>query len=101
MTIETLINLAYVLAAGLFIFGLKLLSHPSTARKGNFVSAVGMFVAVMVTLLDQQIISYHYIIVGVLIGGLYGAWKARSVQMTQMPEMVSLFNMPSMRSVTR
>ena len=59
MTIETLINLAYVLAAGLFIFGLKLLSHPSTARKGNFVSAVGMFVAVMVTLLDQQIISYH------------------------------------------
>lgn len=92
MTIETLINLAYVLAAGLFIFGLKLLSHPSTARKGNLVSALGMFVAVMVTLLDQQIISYHYIIVGVLIGGLYGAWKARSVQMTQMPEMVSLFN---------
>jgi len=92
MTIETLINLAYVLAAGLFIFGLKLLSHPSTARKGNFVSAVGMFVAVMVTLLDQHIISYHYILAGVLIGGLYGAWKARSVQMTQMPEMVSLFN---------
>ncbi|GFD68687.1 NAD(P) transhydrogenase subunit beta [Tenacibaculum sp. KUL152] len=92
MTIETLINLAYVLAAGLFIFGLKLLSHPSTARKGNSVSAVGMFVAVVVTLLDQQIISYHYIFIGILIGGLYGAWKARSVQMTQMPEMVSLFN---------
>lgn len=92
MTIETLINLAYVLAAGLFIFGLKLLSHPSTARKGNFVSAIGMFVAVVVTLLDHQIISYHYIFIGVLIGGLYGAWKARSVQMTQMPELVSLFN---------
>ncbi|MDG6099911.1 NAD(P)(+) transhydrogenase (Re/Si-specific) subunit beta [Alteromonas sp. ZYF713] len=92
MTIETLINLAYVLAAGLFIFGLKLLSHPSTARRGNVVSAVGMFVAVVVTLLDQQIISYHYILIGALLGGLYGAWKARSVQMTQMPEMVSLFN---------
>ena len=92
MNLEILINFAYVVAAGLFIFGLKLLSHPSTARRGNLVSAVGMFVAVVVTLLDQQIISYHFIVLGVLVGGLYGAWKAKSVQMTQMPEMVSLFN---------
>ena len=92
MNLEILINLAYVISAGLFIFGLKLLSHPSTARRGNLVSAVGMFIAVIVTLLDQQIISYHFIALGILVGGLYGAWKAKSVQMTQMPEMVSLFN---------
>lgn len=51
-----------------------------------------MFVAVIVTLLDHQIISYHWIILGFVIGGAYGAWKAKSVEMTQMPEMVSLFN---------
>ncbi len=86
------INLVYVLSAGLFIYGLKLLGHPTSARKGNFISAVGMFIAVIVTLLDQQIVSYHWIIVGVLIGGAIGAWKAKTVEMTAMPEMVSLFN---------
>ena len=91
-SVALIINLAYVLAAGLFILGLKLLSHPLTARKGNMVSAVGMLVAVVVTLLDHQIISYHWILIGFLIGGAYGAWKAKSVEMTQMPEMVSLFN---------
>lgn len=86
------INLAYVVATTLFIIGLKLLSHPSSARRGNFVSALGMLIAVVVTLIDQQIISYHWILVGFLIGAAYGAWKAKSVEMTQMPEMVSLFN---------
>lgn len=87
-----IINLAYVLATTLFIVGLKLLSHPSTAKKGNLVSAIGMFIAVVVTLIDHQIISYHWILVGFVIGGAYGAWKAKTVEMTQMPEMVSLFN---------
>ncbi|NVK56305.1 MAG: NAD(P)(+) transhydrogenase (Re/Si-specific) subunit beta [Alteromonadaceae bacterium] len=87
-----IINLAYVLATTLFIVGLKLLSHPSSARKGNLVSAVGMFIAVVVTLIDQQIISYHWILLGFVLGGAYGAWKAKTVEMTQMPEMVSLFN---------
>lgn len=91
-TIELSINLTYVLAAALFITGLKLLSHPSTARKGNFISAIGMLVAVVMTLLDREIISYHWILLGFLVGGSYGAWKAKKVQMTQMPEMVSLFN---------
>jgi len=90
--IETIINLAYVVAAALFILGLKLLSHPDTAKRGNFVSAVGMLVAVVVTLLDQQIMTYEWILLGVVIGGAIGAWKARSVEMTAMPEMVSLFN---------
>ncbi len=87
-----IINLAYVVAAALFILGLKLLSHPLTARRGNAVSAVGMLIAVVITLLDKQIIAYHWIAIGVLVGGAYGAWKAKKVEMTQMPEMVSLFN---------
>ncbi|HBL19508.1 MAG TPA: NAD synthetase, partial [Alteromonas mediterranea] len=90
--IVTVINLAYVVAAALFILGLKLLSHPDTAKKGNFISAIGMLVAVVVTLLDQQIISYHFILLGFVIGGAFGAWKAKTVEMTAMPEMVSLFN---------
>ena len=90
--IETIINLAYVVAAALFILGLKLLSSPDSAKRGNFVSAIGMFIAVVVTLLDQQIISYQYILAGFFLGGAYGAWKAKTVEMTAMPELVSLFN---------
>lgn len=88
----TIINFTYVVSAALFISGLKLLSHPDTAKRGNFLSAVGMLVAVLVTLLDQQIISYQFILLGFLLGGAFGAWRARTVEMTAMPEMVSLFN---------
>lgn len=87
-----LVNISYVVAATLFIFGLKLLSHPSTARKGNLVSTVGMLVAVVVTLTDQGIVSYEYIVGGMLLGAAIGAWAAKTVQMTAMPQMVSLFN---------
>jgi|TARA_R110001599_G_scaffold5930_6_gene29400 NAD(P) transhydrogenase subunit beta len=92
MGIELLVNLSYVAAAVLFIFGLKMLGSPATARKGNLVSAVGMFIAVVVTLLDQSIIDYKWIIAGVVVGGAIGAMVARSVEMTGMPEMVALFN---------
>ncbi len=91
-TLTYFINLAYVASAALFIFGLKLLGHPDSARKGNFVSAIGMFIAVVVTLMDQQIINFHWIVIGVVVGGAIGAWKAKTVEMTAMPEMVSLFN---------
>lgn len=87
-----LVNLTYVVAAVLFIVGLKLLSHPATARKGNMVSATGMFIAVIVTLIHKEIISYELIAVGVLIGAAIGAWLAKRVEMTAMPELVSLFN---------
>ena len=86
------INFVYVAAAILFIFGLKLLGSPATARKGNLISATGMLVAVIVTLLDQGILQYQYIIAGMAIGGLIGAVTARVVAMTSMPEMVALFN---------
>lgn len=92
MSNEILINAAYILSAALFIFGLKLLSHPSTSRKGNAVSSLGMFVAVVVTLLHKDIINYELIIVGVIIGGAIGAIFAKRVEMTAMPELVSLFN---------
>jgi len=89
---EVLINLVYVVAAILFIYGLKLLGSPATARKGNLISAVGMFIAVVVTLFEQGIVEYQYIILGIAIGGVIGAVVARVVAMTSMPEMVALFN---------
>ena len=92
MDMNILVNLSYVLAAVLFIVGLKLLSHPSTAKKGNLVSAVGMFIAVVMTLVRNDIISYELIFAGILLGGIVGAWLAKRVEMTGMPELVSLFN---------
>ena len=92
MNIELVINLTYILAAALFIFGLKMLGSPATARNGNLLSSTGMFVAVVVTLLNQSIIDYQWIIVGVIIGSIIGALAARLVAMTGMPELVALFN---------
>ncbi len=89
---EILVNLVYVASAILFIYGLKLLGSPATARRGNLISAFGMFIAVVVTLLDQGIVEYQYIAIGIVIGGLIGAIAARVVAMTSMPEMVALFN---------
>jgi NAD(P) transhydrogenase subunit beta len=87
-----LINLAYALAAVLFIVGLKMLSSPASARKGNWVSSVAMLIAVVATLLDQQIVDFRWIAVGLAIGTVVGVLAARMVAMTSMPEMVALFN---------
>ncbi len=92
MSNTLVINFSYILSAGLFIFGLKLLGSPETARRGNFLSALGMFIAVVLTLTSQEIIAYHWIIIGILVGAGIGAYAARTVQMTGMPEMVALFN---------
>ncbi len=88
----TWINLFYIVSAALFIFGLKQLSSPATAVRGNLLSAVGMLVAVLATLFAKDIISYQWIIAGVIVGGAIGAFAARTVEMTEMPEMVALFN---------
>jgi len=87
-----LINGTYIVAAVLFIYGLKLLTSPATARKGNLVSAVGMFLAVSATLLNEEIIDFRWLLIGIAVGGVIGALFARIVKMTQMPEMVALFN---------
>jgi hypothetical protein len=87
-----LIELAYLAAAVLFIIGLKRMSHPSTARRGNQLSAIGMLIAIAVTLLDRQIVGFGMIAVGVLVGSGLGLWMARAVPMTSMPQMVGLLN---------
>jgi len=75
-----------------FIFGLRLLNHPRTARRGNVIAAVGMAIAVVATLLDDVVGDYLLIAVGIAIGTAVGVPAARSVRMTAMPQMVALFN---------
>ena len=87
-----LAKLAYLLAAALFIFGLKRLSSPATARSGNRLAAVGMLLAILATLGFTEILSWQMIIIGMIIGSAIGAVFARTVSMTAMPEMVALLN---------
>lgn len=89
---ETIINIIYIISAFLFILGLKKLSSPATARQGNLISALGMLIAVIATLIHQDIIDYRWIVAGIIIGSVIGYIAAVKVQMTQMPEMVALFN---------
>jgi NAD(P) transhydrogenase subunit beta len=86
------VNLAYLVASVLFILGLKGLSHPRTAVRGNILSAVGMFIAVVITAFDRNIISYEVILAGIVVGSAAGALMAVKVQMTAMPQMVALLN---------
>ena len=90
-TTTLLINFAYVISAGLFIFGLKMLSSPATARRGNLLSSLGMLLAIVVTLFYAGL-DYKWIVGGVIIGTVIGLVAAYKVQMTSMPEMVALFN---------
>ena len=92
MDMNIVINIAYVVSAALFIFGLKLLGSPATARKGNMLSSLGMLIAIIFALLDQNIISYTNIAIGIAVGAVIGAAAARLVEMTSMPELVALFN---------
>ena len=85
-------NLFYVLAAVLFILGLKKLSHPKTARTGNTMAAVGMLIAIITTLVAYGGIDYKLIALGVIIGSIIGGTFAVKVKMTGMPQMVALFN---------
>jgi NAD(P) transhydrogenase subunit beta len=85
------VNLAYLVASILFIRGMKGLTHPRTAVQGNLTSALGMLLAVVATLLADGL-NYQWILLGAVIGGLVGGIAATRVQMTQMPEMVALFN---------
>ncbi len=92
MPSNPLINLAYLVAAILFIFGFKGLAHPRTARRGNLLGAIGMLLAIVVTLLDRRIITFTTIIIGLAVGAGLGAILARTVKMTAMPQMVALLN---------
>ncbi|MGI8586937.1 MAG: NAD(P)(+) transhydrogenase (Re/Si-specific) subunit beta [Chloroflexia bacterium] len=85
-------QLVYIVAAALIILGLKRLSSPVTARAGNQLAAVGVALALIITLLNNQIVDWTWIVVGVAIGGVAGFLMAKRVQMTAMPQMVALFN---------
>ncbi len=87
-----IINLVYLVAAVLFILGLKGLTHPRTAVRGNLLGALGMFLAVVATLLHQDIISYSIIIAGFVVGAAIGAVLSVTIQMTAMPQLVAIFN---------
>lgn len=87
-----MIQLVYLLATGIFIIGIKRLGSPETARSGNQLAALGMFLGVAVTLFNENIISFEYIIAGIVVGAAIGAFAAKKVEMTAMPEMVAIFN---------
>ncbi len=88
---EYIINISYIVASVLFIFGIKMLGSADTAKKGNRLSSIGMLIAVVVTLLGAGL-DYTWIIAGLGIGSVIGIVAAKRVQMTGMPELVALFN---------
>jgi H+-translocating NAD(P) transhydrogenase subunit beta len=92
-----ILSICYLIGSVSFILGLKMLSHPATARKGNLVSAVGMGIAILGTLFFYQSAGAHFhnygwIVAALVIGTIIGSIAARKVKMTAMPEMVSIFN---------
>jgi NAD(P) transhydrogenase subunit beta len=92
-----LINLAYLVAAILFIFGIKGLSHPRSAVRGNLIGAVGMLLAIVATLLDRGVLgggaqAFVLIFAAILVGSTIGGLLALRIQMTAMPQMVALLN---------
>jgi NAD(P) transhydrogenase subunit beta len=96
MYITFFINIAYLIGSLAFVWGLRLLSTPDTARKGNFIAAGGMAIAILAAMLDPAYKigpnNYGWILAGILIGGTIGAVWARRVKMTSMPQMVSILN---------
>ncbi len=86
------VQLAYLASVICFIIGLKQLSSPKTARRGNLLASIAMLIAIAATLCHAEVLSYNWIIVGFIVGGAIGAVAAVRVQMTGMPEMVALFN---------
>lgn len=94
---QHILTLIYIIGSVTFILGLKMLSNPATARKGNLIAAFGMGIAIFGTIFlyehnGQKLGNYAWIFGGLFIGGIIGTFAARKVKMTAMPEMVSMFN---------
>jgi len=94
--LDVIIKLAYLTGAVAFVWGLKLLSSPDSARKGNIIAGIGMGIGILATLFvetgTETPNNYGWILGGILLGGLIGYIAAVKVQMTSMPQMVSIFN---------
>jgi NAD(P) transhydrogenase subunit beta len=86
------IEITYLVSSILFIFGIKFLGSPKTARRGNFYAALGMFLAIVATLIDQEVLTYEWIIIGAVIGSGIGLLLAIKTPMTGMPQMVGMLN---------
>jgi proton-translocating NAD(P)+ transhydrogenase subunit beta len=90
------LSIIYLIATVTFVIGLKMLGHPETAKKGNLIAAVGMILAIIGTIFlhDFEVPSLNYILIGaaLLVGTTIGWLIAIKVEMTKMPELVSLFN---------
>ena len=93
-----ILTLCYLIGSITFILGLKMLSNPATARRGNLIAAFGMLLAILGTIFlyrddrGNRLHNYGWIFGGILIGGTIGTLAAKKVKMTAMPEMVSMFN---------
>lgn len=87
-------EIGYLISAFLFIIGIKYMTHPETAKKGNFISFIGMFLAVTLTFIQDKFIisNLWFIIVGIILGSIVGSYLALKVKFTEMPQMVSFFN---------
>ena len=92
MDTSTITNLAYLLAALLFVSGIKQLSSPATARSGNARASLAMLIAIIVTLADLDVLSWYTIGASVAAGAVIGAFLARTIRMTAMPQLVAVFN---------
>src|SRR5687768_461867 len=88
----SIIGISYFISAFLLIIGLKQMTTPPTARRGNLIAAAATTLALAVTLLDPHVERFGLIILGIAIGGIGGSVWARKVKMTEMPQMVALFN---------
>lgn len=90
MQVPYLIEITYLIASILFIYGLKALSHPKTARTGMNAAGAGMLLAIVGTLLNQDIISFEWIIIGLVIGSIIGLAMSLRIPMTAMPQRTAL-----------
>lgn len=86
------IQLAYIVAFSLFILGIKGMTKPRTARRGNLLGALGMLIAVVVTLIDKSVVSFEIILAGIITGAIIGGLLAAKIQMTAMPQLVAALN---------
>ena len=89
---EKFVDIAYLIAAVSFIYGLKMLSHPKTARNGNILASIGMLIAIVATVYLGTNLDFTMIAIAMAIGSIIGAFFAIRVEMTQMPQLVAMFN---------